>query len=245
VKEALGPLRLCGEGHLAEAVCAVVLVRVEEPQFHLGLRRGDEAHEPVLHLAWHRRLLDQALVEVIQPHGRLLPAAVIALSLDPAVNEVLQVLASRVAIRYANRPDHPSSIAYGFGDGVATFAHEDGRLTDPDAAFTCSTFVLAMLRGVGVELIDVARWRAPTEDDVHWQRAIGQKLLAWIAERIHGDLARANERVAEDVGSRRYRPTDVAGAALFGPETWPVGVDEVEPRACELEAMLSWSGLPA
>ena len=80
MKEAVGPLRLCGEGSLAEALCAVVLVRVEEPQFHLGLRRRDAAHEPPLHLAWHRGLLAQALAEVIQQDGRLLPAAVKALA---------------------------------------------------------------------------------------------------------------------------------------------------------------------
>jgi hypothetical protein len=115
---------------------------------------------------------------------------------------------------------------------------------DADGAFTCSTFVLAMLRSVGVELIDATRWRVPTKEDLRWQREIGQKLLEWIAARIHGDLVRAKERVAEDRGSRRYRPLDVAGAALFGPETWPVGVDEVDPRGRELEVMLSWPSSP-
>jgi len=236
------PLRLSGEGALAEASSAVVLVRVTEAQFHLGLRHGADAREPVLHLAWHRLLRDQVLDQVTQPHGHALPAAVITLSLDPLVDEVLLLLADRVATRYANQP---SSIAYGFGDAFATFEAEAGRLTDPDAAFTCATFVLAMLRSVGVQLIDVTRWRAPTSDDLRWQRETGEKLLSWIAERIHGDLSRAEERVAHDLGSCRYRPTDVAGSALFGPDTWPAGVEDVDPRARELEAMLPWSGSSA
>jgi hypothetical protein len=212
-------------------------VRTEQAQFHLGLRRERDAREPVLHLAWHRRLRDEDLARVVEQDGRPLPAAVIVLALDPAVDEVLQVLARRVASRYANGP---SSIAYGFGEDRGTFEQGTGGLTDPHAAFTCSTFVLAMLRSVGVELIDVARWRAPTAADLRWQREVGDLLLAWIAKWIHGDLPLAKERIAKDMGSRRFRPTDVAGAALFGPATWPVGVDEVDPRARDLDAMLSW-----
>jgi hypothetical protein len=219
-----------------DVINAVVLVRTAAAQFHLGLRRSNEAHEPVLHLAWHRDLRDQPLADVAQRKGRILPAAAIALSLDPAVNEVLQVLTRRVAIHYANGG---STIAYGFGEASATFERGTGRLTDSDAAFTCSTFVLAMLRSVGVHLIDASRWRAPTAEDVRWQREIGAALVAWIAQRVHGDLLHAEEeRVTHDIGARRYRPTDVAAAALFGPETWPAGAEEIDPRARELEALL-------
>lgn len=229
------PLRLRGEGRDAESACAVVLVRVEAAQFHLGLGRGDEPHEPVLHLAWHQCLRDQALTQITQRAKQTLPAAVISLTLDPLVQEALQALARRVATRYANRSN---SIAYGFGEESAIFETGTGELTDPDAAFTCATFVLAMLRSVGVQMIDSMRWREPTEEDLRWQREIGAYLLEWIEQKIHGDLPRAKQRVEHDIGSRRYRPTDVAGAALFGPGTWPVGANDVDPRARSLESML-------
>lgn len=236
------PRRLRGEGPLGGGACAVVLVRGSETQFHLGLRRSDALHEPVLHLAWHRRLLDQSLAQVTHARGQALPAAVVALTIDPLVDEALQVLAGRVARRYANQP---SPIAYGFGESAAGFTSETGESTDPDAAFTCATFVLALLRSVGVRLIDPQRWRAPTEEDLAWQRDIGEHLLSWIEAHVHGDLPRAKERVEHDRGSRRYRPTDVAGAALFGPARWPVGAEDVDPRARELEASLPWSGSTA
>jgi hypothetical protein len=243
MKEAQGPLRLCGEGALTELICAVVLTRAEETQFHLGLRRSNEAHEPVLHFGWHRRLHDESLEAFMTGRdGSMLSTAAIALSLDPLVNEALQILAGRVSARYANQR---LPISYGFGEVSATFEQGTGQLTDPDAAFTCATFVLAMLRSVGVQLIDVTRWRPPTDEDVRWQREIGEKLIAWIEKSIHGDdLPRARARITGDIGAPRYRPTDVAGAALFGPDTWPVGVDDVDPRARELEAMLAWSGAP-
>jgi hypothetical protein len=216
-----------------------MLVRAAETQFHLGLGRGREPHEPVLHLAWHRRLRDEGLAEVIRSESEPRPTAVIALALDPLVDEALQALSRRIATRYANRS---CPIAYGFGDASASFGQTTGELTDPDAAFTCATFVLAMLRSVGIQMIDTARWRAPTEEDLQWQREIATALLEWIGERIHGDLPRAKERIDRDIGARRYRPTDVAGAALFGPDTWPVGAEDVDPRANMLESRLPWSG---
>jgi hypothetical protein len=237
VKEEQGPLRLCGEGRLAEVICAVVLMRTGAAQFHLGLRRSNESHEPVLHLAFHRFLRDQPFRTVLASPDGVLPATAIALCLDPAVNELLRVLARRVAKQYAN---DTTPIAYGFGEPEATFDQGTAQLTDPDAAFTCATFVLAMLRSVGIQLIDAACWRAPTEEDLRWQRDIGDKLLDWIARRFHGDLVRAQERLERDRGSRRYRPQDVAGASLLGPETWPVGVDDVDPRAAELAHLLAW-----
>jgi len=230
------PLRRSGAGTVVEGACAVVLVRVAETQFHLGLRRGNASQEPVLHLAWHRRLRDQALIQVIKHKQQVLPSAVVALALDPSINEALQVLAGRVAVRYANN----ASISYGFGEVTATFDRETGELMQADAAFTCATFVLAMLRSVGVRILDSDRWRAPTADDLQWQIKIGDALLEEIEARYHGDLPRAKERIEQDRGSRRYRPTDVAGAALFGRDKWPVGAEEVEPRAGELEIALAW-----
>lgn len=176
-------------------------------------------------------------MQVTRAGGRTLPSAVITLSLDPLIGEALQILARRVATRYANRI---SIISYGFGEEFPSFEGTSGEVTDPDAAFTCATFVLAMLRSVGVQLIDATRWRPPTEEDLEWQRKTGATLLAWIHTEIHGDLPRAKERVEHDIGSRRFRPTDVAGAALFGPDQWPVGAEEVDPRAGELEATLLW-----
>jgi hypothetical protein len=209
-----------------------------ETQFHLGLRRSDEPHEPVVHLAWHRVLRDDALMALIGSEGgHTLPSAVVTLPLDPLVDETLQVLAGRVARRYAHRR---SSLFYGFGEPSSTFEMRTGQSTDPEAAFTCTTFVLALLRSVGVELIDVARWRVPTEDDLRWQREIGEKLLAWIEAQVHGDLVRTRAQIERSRGARRYRPVDVAGAALLAVETWPAGAEQVDPRARALDAMLPW-----
>lgn len=215
-----------------------MLVRNGERQFHLGLRyRGDPA-EQTLHLGWHRSLQSERLEEMLRAGTGATTSrgAVIAFSIDPAVDELLSGLVERIADLYA---DDATPIAYGFGDADATFDPITGALTDPDGAFTCATFVLAVLRSVGVVLIDADRFRPPTDEDLRWQQEIGEKLLDWIARRFHGDLVRATQRVADDLGSLRHRPTDVAAAALLGPEAWPAGADAITSHAAALEARLT------
>lgn len=224
-----------GEGASANAACAVVLVRVEEGQFHVGLGHGREPRERVLHLGWHRTLLDQDLARATcGADRRPRPATVIAIALDPLVDEALRVLAGRVARL------HAGAVAYGFGEVSAVFDRDTGELSEEDAAFTCATFVLAMLRSVGVVLVDASRWREPTEEDRHWQERIGEQLLDWIEAHHHGDLPRARERAGQDYGAKRYRPTDVAGAALLPAAARPASAAEVDPRAAELVASLPW-----
>jgi hypothetical protein len=233
---------LLGDGALPDTECAIVLVRNGAAQFHLGLRHDSGPPEPVLHLAWHRRFGREALEKLTRSDGTRFAAAVIVPALDPLVDEALQVLARRVGRRYASSP---SAFAYGFGEASGQFDPKTGEVSDPDAAFTCATFVLALLRSVGVRLLDSARWRALTVEDIEWQQRVGRVLLDWIEKHIHGDLPRARERVAHDLGSRRYRPSDVAGAALFARGRWPVGSEDVDPRAQQIEAALPWGPPPA
>lgn len=232
------PIRLWPGTASATGGSAVVLVRCEEAQYHLGLLRAIEAPEPVLHFAWHRLLRDEPLRQVTSaPDDRTFPSAIVFLPIDPILDEALRFLARRVARKYANRF---SPIAYGFGLTHAIFDPDTAEPINGDAAFTCATFVLAILRSVGIQLIDSRRWRIPTEEDLSWQRRIGASLVDWIEKHVHGDLPRAKERVEHDLGSLRFRPTDVAGAVFCDSKDWPVGVNDVETHANALEIKLPW-----
>lgn len=227
------PIRLRGEGASADTASAVVLVRMNANQFHLGLRHGPPPGELVLHLGWHRDLRDQPLAELTRRKQKPLPAAVVTLSLDPLIDGALQFFAMRVGELHAD------ALLYGFGEPDAIFDKTTAELTDPDAAFTCATFVLAMLASLGVHLVDATRWRTPTAADEAWQETIGKALLAHIEAYFPGDLLCAKERVERNKGSRRYRPTDVAGAALLPRDKRPAGAEDVEPLAQKLECVLS------
>lgn len=237
------PLRRACDGGAETGECAVVLLRVEGAQFHLGLRRSSRSGEPVIHLAWHRRLRDEPLTRLLRNDDALFPSAVIALGLDSDLDLALQALSLRVRDRHAGRH---SGLAYGFDDRFPPFDASTGAPTDPEGAFTCATFVLALLRSVGVDLVDPDRWRPPTEEDLEWQRSIGDRLIAFVERAIHGEIYDASDtadgmrsRVERALGSRRYRPPDVAGAATLGASKWPAAAQEADPRAEELVALLS------
>lgn len=230
-----GPLRLDGAGVEGDVAFSMVLTRVKPNQLHLGLGCRDAEHERVLHHAWHRILRAESLEELLTVRGVRLPCVVVGLWLDPAVETALRILWSDVAVQYGHGLAGP---AYGFGDATALFDPWTGALDDPDAAFTCATFVLQLLRSVGVQLLDPTRWRQPTEDDLAWQHQIGARLVAWIDGVIHQELERAQDRMEHDLGALRFRPSDVAGSALIDPALRPASAAEVDPHATRLESLL-------
>lgn len=228
-------LRVDGAGVEGGAAFAMALARVDPDQFHLGLGYRSAGQERVIHLAWHRILREQALEELLTSRTERLPCALVALWLDPAVEAVLKHLVRRIAARFGQGLDGP---AYGFGEAAALFDPTSAALDDPDAAFTCATFVLQLLRSVGVMLLDPARWRAPTAEDLAWQQQKGRELVAWVDRVVHQDLEQTRERVEKDYRALRFRPLDVAGAALLDPALRPASAAEVDPHAARLASLL-------
>jgi hypothetical protein len=104
------PIRLRGEGASADTASAIVLVRTNANQFHLGLCHGPPPAELVLHLGWHRDLRDQPLAELTRRKQKTLSAAIVALSLDPLIDGALQFLATRVGELHAD------ALVYGLGE---------------------------------------------------------------------------------------------------------------------------------
>lgn len=213
----------------------MVLARAKPGQLHLALGRREATLERVLHLRWHRVLRDEPLDVALQGGNGPLACVIVSLWLDPAIAPVLRVLSRRITARYGSALQGP---AYGFGDAKAMFDQGTGALDDADAAFTCATFVLQLLRSVGVRLLDPTRWRQPTQDDLAWQRQIGARLVAWIDGVIHQELEQAQDRMEHDLGALRFRPSNVAGSALIDPALRPASAAEVEPHATRLESLL-------
>jgi hypothetical protein len=70
----------------------------------------------------------------------------------------------------------------------------------------CSTFVIAVFKHAGPELIDFNSW-GKRPSDIAWQK----QLLQWLKPKcpeIHW------RRVAKDIGCARVRPEEIAGACL-------------------------------
>ena len=101
------------------------------------------------------------------------------------------------------------AIPYAFSPPSDCFDRETGvfLLGPTRLGLTCSSFVLAVFHAAGLPLVNYGTWPPPGEADIAWQRHVVEKLREHRAPEEH---VRA---VETEVGSVRYRPEQVGGAA--------------------------------
>jgi len=160
---------------------------------HVGIIFRDDDDQPhLLHLASHRRLRCD---DVIDGHAWVAPA--IAPELLPSI----AAMCARVAKRNA------MGIPYGFRYDASRFA-SDGQfvLGKDEHGLTCATFVLAVLRSAGVELLTRDEWPPRPDDMVRFAKIL-KALRSVGAEDAYFDALEA------EVTAVRFRPTEVAGAS--------------------------------
>lgn len=122
------------------------------------------------------------------------------------------------------REDNPS-IPYGFAFDEHCFG-DDGqyRPMAVGKGLTCATFIIAVFHSAGLPILRTDTWRARPED-AQWQSAILRILEGW---------ATAEHVAAADsyIGHFRYRPQEVAAAAMQAPP--PLTFDDCLPLAAEI-----------
>jgi hypothetical protein len=121
-------------------------------------------------------------------------------------------------------------IPYGFVNDAAPFA-TDGTFLEMEIGkgLTCASFLLTIFHQTGIKLIDTTDWQVRASDIV-WQTRVVQMLR----ERGHTDHADAAGRF---VGSFRYRPEEVAAAAVH--PSPPIDFDDAASLATSIIADLA------
>jgi hypothetical protein len=124
----------------------------------------------------------------------------------------------------------PYGLAYDGGKFRA-----DGRmeLASGELGLTCATFVLAVLAGAGLTLLDLATWDQRDDkrraDDDAWHASI----VAFL-KKTKTDDDITDEHIAgveSEKNCARYRPEEVAGACGLGPAVEKVSFQHVQPPA--------------
>ena len=185
-------------------VAVAVSLSRRRNQWHAGLVYCDaESSAPrLLHLAGDRELVDEPIdaeslgwdhrflwMEVQAPMPKRRALAQICRRVGERVIELGQVV--RYAVRHYIGRFNQDTGAYEPGNG--------------ELGLTCATTVLAVCRGVGLELVDVAAWPSRDED------------AAWIegvVAYLRGRDPTFATAVANDGLCPRFRPHEVAGASL-------------------------------
>lgn len=195
-------------------VAEVLALFIGEPsvgQRHIGLAYRPRRAAPLrfLHLAWHKNLRDDATL------GSRYRGVMVA-----AVPRALHETIVAHCKRSAKADLDPQHLEYGLGYPRATIRRDgstDVMIVENASGLTCATFVLAIFKLAGRELVDTVSWK-DRDGDVEWKANV----VAFLTE----SLPEASERVVKlraDKDLVRVRPEDVAGAATASAH--PVGFD--------------------
>lgn len=183
---------------------AAIAVRIfSEGGRHIGVlyRDGSNADVILLHLAWHHDLRNES------PHR-----AFLWLSPSLPQRRLRQVAAM---CRKIWRSNGRATIPYAFSWPSDSFDDETGEylLGPTRRGLTCASFVLAVFEAAGLRLVNYESWPVNRTDDHEWQE--------WVITTLETSNPPATAEhiaaVKSQLGAARFRPEEVAGAALVTP----------------------------
>jgi hypothetical protein len=137
-------------------LCAVVICRTEHHNLHVGLlHRSRDGSEAVLHLGWLNDL------DLSWPWSRLWVC-------PDAEPEKLRSAAGHCR-RIWSAFQKNQTFPYALGDFTSSFDTRGALVLAPGAkGLTCATFVMAVFRAAGVELVVEEGWPIRIEQDNAW-----------------------------------------------------------------------------
>ena len=197
-------------------VLVAVAIRETLPGRHHAtfIYRANDGTLNQLHLAWHMLLRDEPFPEGDGYFwGRL--------GLDPINQRVLSAFLPTVdAIA--------GSVPYGIDwESTQECFNPDGSLIllPLGKGLTCATFLAAILKSQGYQLVDIATWPV-RPDDIVWQ----EEIITLLSQR-EANLEHVEE-MRRDVGGKRLKPAEAVGACFQ--LDWPVGFDEASQVAGQI-----------
>lgn len=198
---------------------ALGIKTVSDAQRHCGfLYKGDEVR--FLHLAFHFDLRDETAKADL---------GWVDCPIDGINQQVLAVYLSKLA-------SNAGTIPYGFDASGSVFDPISGDYIapPPGKGLTCATFISALLKSLGYNIVDLDTWPVRSEDDAFIDYIIRT------LRQINADDAHISG-VKASLPAKRLRPEEVVGAIPEQP--WPVAFQVAEVNAKEVITELASLGL--
>lgn len=202
---------------------AVAVQHIENGNFHTGFfyKKKSTENLRLCHLAWHCCLED----EEVQEEG------FDYLWTESDLNTTVQkgIVAFLLNI-IKNKDVNP--VPYGFIRYGCSFDPNTGiYVTDGHGeGLTCATFILDVLSGLSLNLVNQQSWPIRTEDD-EWREYI----LSFLKKRASNEHIKALEKAK---GIVRFRPTEVTASFEVNSDEWPVNFAEVESKSQQIKTAL-------
>lgn len=210
-----GPDTDCG---LSGTEVAIAIEAVDASQMHVGVvyRNGERMEK--LHLAWHFRMRNDTYR----------PGSVwVTPNIPPLRGPAIAAKCRQIWKTH----EGTGRVPYGFRFDSTTFSASDGRLelAPGTTGLTCATFVLAVFRSIGVEILAIEAWKGRSED-ASWQKLMLDTL------KQHGASHEHTTALATEIGAARYRPEEVAGGAAGS--SLPCSFEEAVQNAAKVTSMV-------
>ncbi|GLS95843.1 hypothetical protein [Piscinibacter gummiphilus] len=191
---------------------------------HVGIGFHSVADGPqVLHLAWHRKLKIERVLDELTQCWAAEPCALPPSAGKQVVAFVRAVAKRGPTINYA--VDFIASRGSFSGNGAY-------KAPKGSHGLTCASFVAEVFRGAGAPLVKSETWR-----DDFANREWGERVCKQLEADEHVEVGHA-EAVRKTISSLRLRPFEVAGACRVSPKEWPATFDAVQGPAAQIAAEL-------
>lgn len=202
-----------GPADLGVGIC-----EVSQGQRHVGFvyRLRDDQELRFAHLAFHLLYRDEAA----DTHPDLYCA-------PSGLDEINRSIVASwlAALKF------PQNIPYGF-DSEGVVWHADGEFIPPPPGkgLTCATFLIATLRFLGFNVVDLSSWPQRPEDG-NWQDAMRLSIQNYCD--LHAVDAQEHLNLLQaDVGAVRVRPEEAA--AIVVSQQLPVPFEEASALAAQI-----------
>jgi hypothetical protein len=211
----MSPEVRCENGSTCDGVLdlGIVIKYTDTNQLHVGIlyKWGDHAAK-VCHLAWHKRLMIEVpkTSNVWEPESSFVW---LQSGLDDTSRELVAASVVGIGLRNTN------TIAYSTNYHGKYFDERSFRFNrdQPGDGLTCATFILALFRQLGIELLKCSEW-LPRPSDTEWSTNIVSFLKGWGERELA--LGRGDPTLPEHVAAIQNSPT----APRFRPEEVAAGI---------------------
>jgi len=190
--------------------------------FHVGMAYKDAStgQAKLLHFRRHRVVTS----DVLGDGGGALSYHWAALNIPEEIAGIISQFCSVFEEKYRAAPSR--HVGYGLRYTDGRFNHDPlDFLTNDGCGLTCATFVMALLKTYGIELLRQEEWPKRPEDRPFHELLV-QDLATSGADPEHV------EAVRKEIGCARYRPEEVTAAALLG--ELPIGFVQASALGAEI-----------
>lgn len=196
----------------------IIITHIENGQLHCGISYKVDSEVHFLHLRWHFSLSNN--IDKITDYFS------ICSTIHPIRQQVIAAKCKKIWSKNSDPQTIPYSIFYetgGFTDeGVLSLDEKENGLT-------CSTFVLAIFKSCGFNLIETTKW-IKRDDDQTWH----DKIIYYL-EKTNASPEHLNN-VRKEKGCSRFRPEEVAMSSTF--TNMPARVQDIITRGLLLREIV-------